>query len=89
MDHNKRTAAAAIAQRMLLKQLYMEKFFQDPQARDLMPSAIASNTKATATQAAGVSDPLTSELMALVSEEVEQFFTDVESELQQIEQNQS
>ena len=82
MDHNKKIAAQAIAQRFLLKQLYMEKFFHDQQARDLMPRALTAITLYDAQRSKTVDAADIAELLQLVHEEVEQFFTDVEASLQ-------
>lgn len=85
MDHNKQIAAASIAQRFLLTQLYMQNFFNDPQARNLMPTSLLAITQRDAEQALSAAEPDVAELIQLVHEEVEQFFTDVETRLRGIE----
>lgn len=80
MENQMRIYASSIAQRFLLTQLYMQMFHNDPLAREHMPPALIGVTQQDANSAANT-DALTAELMRLVHEEVQQFFTDVEARL--------
>lgn len=87
MENEMKSAAIAIAQRFLLTNLYVEKFYGDAGARQFMPLALQAVTKRDAEQALTHPDPRAAELLAAVHEDVEQFFADVELRLKEIDAN--
>lgn len=84
MDNLKKIYAAQAVQRHLLLQLYMEKFWNDPQARTLMPNAVLTPLANGAEQAQGGADPNAAEFLDLIHADAKMFFNEVEQRLREL-----
>lgn len=80
MENQIRIAADQIALRLLVTNLYTQKFFDEPRARVMLPEAILTTTKRDADNAAS-KDDMAAAVFAQVHLSVEQFFIDVEVRL--------
>ena len=83
MENEIRIAADQIALRLLVTQLYTQKFFDDPRARVMLPEAVLTATKQDA-EVAALKDEITSKVMTQVHLSVERFFVDVEDRLSSV-----
>lgn len=83
MENEIRIAADEIALRLLVIQLYTQKFFDEPRARVMLPEAILTATKRDAEEAA-LKDVITSKVMTQVHLSVERFFVDEEDRLSSV-----
>lgn len=85
MENQIRIAADQIALRLLVTNLYTQKFFDEPRARVMLPDAILAGTKRDANDAAQ-KDDMTAAVMSQVHLSVERFFMDVEVRLRDMGQ---
>jgi hypothetical protein len=83
MENDINVAAAQVATRFLVTQLYVHQFLMDPAARKHLPPALIGLAAADAEATTG--NPLADRLLHGVHQEVQAFFADVENRLQSIE----
>lgn len=83
MENEIKLAADQIAVRFLVSQLYTHKFFADPEARLLMPDALRAMAKRDAEDAKQTGG-IEARLLGEVHKKVDEFFTEVETNLQKI-----